>query len=145
MGNDEGVKILSVQDMLHLQSDTHSKESKVMPNVDTSRYVLNQKPKEKAARSFVTTVNITEEQRRQFNQSSGRPRDAILAERARYAIELAELHAAQEAEEHAKSAAEKKTETDSAANELASEIIAGNFEFGFGALTEGSENLKENI
>jgi len=146
MGKEEEIKILSVQDMLHLQSDTHEKEGKIMPDVDTSRYVLNQKPKAKPVRNFVTTANITEEQRRQFNQGSAAPsRNSILAERARRAIEVAELNAEKEAKEHAKVLAEKAMEITNDEKKLANEIKAGNFEFGFSALTEGSGNLKEKI
>jgi len=145
MGN-EDIKILSVQDMLHLQSDQHTKESKIMPDVDTSRYVLNEKPKTKEVRSFVSTINLTEEERRQFNQGSTAPsRNAILAERARKAIELAEINAEKEAKKHAKELAEKAMDTAKEEKKLVNEIKSGNFEFGFSALTEGSENLKDRI
>ena len=145
MENEEK-KILSVEDVLHLQSDKHSKNEQIMPDVDTSRYVLNQRPKTETVRKFVTTANITDEQRRQFSQGSGAPsRDQVLAKQARQAIEIAELHAKEEAKEHAKAASEKNAESAKAEKEIVNEIKSGNFEFGFSALIEGSENLKETI
>jgi len=141
--NEEEKKILSVQDILHLQSDKHVKNGISASKLDTSKYVLNQKPKAKAVRNFISTVNITDEQRRQFSQGDTAPNhDAVLAEKARHAMEIAGLHAKEEAIEHAKTAAEKPIKT---ANGLAKEIRAGNFDFSFGALIEGSDNLKETI
>jgi len=147
MGKEEENRILSLQEMLHLQSDKHTKKEEVMPDVDTSRYVLHQKPKTEVVRSFVSTANITEEQRRQFNQSNGsaKSRNAVLAEQARMAIKIAEKHVEEEAVEHAKSAEGKTTNTDKTPNKLVSEIKSGSFDFSFGALIEGSENLKETI
>ncbi|MCL2214419.1 MAG: hypothetical protein FWC06_04325 [Treponema sp.] len=147
MNKEEESKILSVQEVLHLQSDKHEKEEKVMPDVDTSRYVINKKPKTEAVRSFVTTANITEEQRRQFSQgnSSEKSRNAVLAEQARNAIKIAEKHAEEEAVERAKAVGEKSSEAEKSINKLAKEIRTGSFEFSFGALIEGSENLKETI
>jgi len=142
----EDIKILSVQDVLHLKSDKNAKIEKIIPEVDTSRFILNQKPKAKNARNYVTTANITEKQRQQFNQGSTAPnRNALLAEQSRRAIKVAQLNAEEEAKENAKAAEEEAPETSEAAKKLANEIKAGNFEFGFSALTEGSENLKENI
>jgi len=146
MGKEEEKRILSVEDILHLQSDQHEKKAEVMPDVDTSRYVLKQRPKTESVRSFVTTANITEEQRKQFNQGSNeRSSNAILAERAKIAINVAKSHAEEEAVEHDKNIAEKKTQTDENAKKLAQDIRTGNFDFGFGALIEGSENLKDTI
>jgi len=146
MGKEEQKKILSVEDILHLQSDQHEKKAEVMPDVDTSRYVLRQKPKTETVRNFVTTANITEEQRKQFNQgNSERSSNAILAERAKIAINVAKTHVEEEAIEHAKNVEEKKSVTDENAKKLTQEIRAGNFDFGFGALIEGSENLKDTI
>lgn len=146
IGREEEKKILSVQDMLHLQSDKHSKTDKVMPDVDTSRYVLTQKPKAEAVRNFTSTANITEEQRRQFNQGGTAPnRNALLAEQARNAIKVAELHAKEEVIEQEKASAEKTAKLTKSTNELAKEIKDGNFEFGFGALIEGAESLKDTI
>ena len=140
-------KILSVEDVLHLQSDKHEKEGKVMPEVDTSKYVLRQKPKAEVVRSFVTTANITEEQRRQFNQgsSAAQSRNAALAEQARLAVKIAEKHAEEEAIENAKTAVEKTTKTDMDINELAKKMRDSGFDFNFGAFIEGSKNLKETI
>jgi len=147
MGKEDESRILSVEEVLHLHSDKHTKKGEVMPEVDTSRYVLNQKPKTEVARNFTPTANITEEQRRQFNQGSNtvKSRNAILAEQARQAIKIAEQHVEEEAIEQAKAAEEKTANTDNTANKLVSEIKSGNFDFSFGALIEGSENLKETI
>jgi uncharacterized protein YjcR len=147
MGKEDESRILSVEEVLHLHSDTHTKKGEVMPEVDTSRYVLNQKPKTEVARNFAPVVNITEEQRRQFNQGSNtvKSRNAILAEQARQAIKIAEQHVEEEAIEQAKAAEEKTAKTDNTAKKLVSEIKSGNFDFSFGALIEGSENLKETI
>jgi len=140
----EEKKILSLQDMLHLQSDKHAKTDKIMPDVDTSRYVLTQKPKAETVHNFSPIVNITEEQRRQFSQGGAAPnRNAILAEQARYAIKVAESHAKEEAIEQEKAAVEKTAKLSEATNELANEIKIGNFSFG--AFIEGSDNLKETI
>ena len=146
MKKDEENKILSVEEVLHLQSDKHEKKDKVMPEVDTSRYVLNQKQKTGPVRNFAPVVNITEEQRRQFNQGdTSQNQNAVLAEKARYAIKVAEKHVEEEAIEHAKTAEKQTVKTDKEANKLAKEIRNGSFDFSFGALIEGSENLKETI
>jgi len=142
---EEEKKVLSIEDILHLQSDKHEKE-KIMPDVDTSRYVLQQRPKTETVRHFAHTANITEEQRRQFSQGSSAPsRNAILAEQACQAIHIAELHAEKEAIEQEKAAAEKAAIAAEAAKSFTKEIRANTFDFNFGALTEGSENLKETI
>jgi len=147
MTKEEESRILSVEEILHLQSDKHEKKEKVMPEVDTSRYVLNQKPKAEVVRNFAPTVNITEEQRRQFSQgdTSLKSRNAVLAEQARQAIKIVEKHAQEEAIENAKNADENNAEADVAAKKLVNEIRDGNFDFGFSALIEGSENIKETI
>ena len=147
MSKEEENKILSVQDVLHLQSDLHEKEGKIMPDVDTSKYVLNKKPKAEVVRSFVSTANITEEQRRQFNQgsSAAQDRNAALAERARLAVKVAEKHVEEEAIENAKTAGEKKAKANAAVNKLADQIRDRNFDFSFGALIEGSKDLNEKI
>ena len=147
MNKEEENKILSIQEILHLQSDKHEKKDKIMPEIDTSRFVLQQKQKTEQVRNFTPVINITEEQRKQFNQgnNTAKSRNAILAEQARNAIKIAEKHAEEEAIERAKSAEEKTAETDKAAKNLTSEIRSGNFDFNFGALIEGSENLKETI
>jgi len=145
MGKEEEKRILSVEDILHLQSDKHTKKDPAMPEVDNSRYVLK-KQKTETVRSFVTTANITEEERRQFNQgSSERSSNAILAERARQAITIAKSHAEEEAAGNAKTASGKAPQEDKNAKKLAQDIRSGNFEFGFGALIEGTENLKDTI
>ncbi|MCL2210048.1 MAG: hypothetical protein FWC19_09830 [Treponema sp.] len=139
-------KILSVQEILHLQSDKHEKKDQIMPDVDTSRYVLTQKPKQEAVRRFTPVINITEEQRKQFNQGDAAPsRNALLAEQSRHAMQVIKLHAEEEAVELEKAAEGKTAKTDKAADKLTNEIRAGNFEFCFGALTEGSGNLKDTI
>jgi len=139
-------RILSVQEILHLQSDKHEKKSDVMPEIDTSKFVLNQKPKV-AVRTFAPTVKISDEQRRQFSQGdTALNREAVLAEQARRAIELAELHAKEEADEQTKASSAAKTEKSSEeTKKLVKEIKTGNFELGFGMLIEGSEDLKETI
>ena len=151
MNKDDDKRILSVEEILHLQSDTHEKKEKIMPDVDTSRYVLRQKPKTETARTFAPVVNITEEQRKQFSQgdNSLRSRDSVLAEQARNAIKLVEKHAEEEAIEHAKAAEDKNSSDnktpDNAEKKLVKAIRGGDFDFSFGALIEGSENLKETI
>jgi len=137
-------KILSVQELLHLQSDKHTKDD-VMPDVDTSKYVLQQKQKT-TVHNFAPIVKISDEQRRQFSQgNSAQSHDAILAEQARHAIELAEKHAKEEAVEHKKIIKEKSIKSTEEIKEIKKELKAGNLEFGFGALIGGAENLKETI
>jgi hypothetical protein len=134
---EEDNKILSVEDLLHLRSDKHQKESMVMPDINTNQYVLKQKPKVEAVRNFATKINITEEQRRQFNQGSTAPcGNAILAEKSRQAMEIAKLHAEKEAVEQAKAAGEKTANTTRNTEKLAEEIKSGNFEFSFAALID---------
>jgi len=146
MKNEEVKRILSVEDVLHLQSDRNAKIKNIMPDIDTSQFILNQKPKAETIRHFTSTVTISEEQRKQYNLGDSAPsRNAKLAEKARNAIKVAELHAKEEALEQAKAAAKKTEVSSGAANELAKKIKSGNFELGFGALTEGSENLKKTI
>ncbi|MCL2180017.1 MAG: hypothetical protein FWB83_02725 [Treponema sp.] len=136
-------KILSVDELLHLQSDKHDKKDQSVPDVDTSKFVLKQKPMEKASRNFAPVVKFTDEQRKQFQQGgSGKSRDAVLAEQARQAIKIAELHAKEDAIEQEKAAAEKPPEE---VKTLTNEIKSGSFDFGFGALIEGAEDLKETI
>ncbi|MCL2243210.1 MAG: hypothetical protein FWC03_01925 [Treponema sp.] len=146
MKNEEN-KILSVEDILHLQSDKNNQKDKIMPNVDTSKYVLQQKPKVEAARSFATSVNITEEQRKQFNQgnTAAPNRNTILAEQARQAIKIVEQNAQKEAIESKKTVEEKKVKDGKDIKKLADEIRGGKFDFNFGALIEGSKNLKDTI
>ena len=146
MIKEEDKKILSVEELLHLQSDKHEKDSKVMPEVDTSKYILSQRQKNETVRKFAPIVNITDEQRKQFSQGGTAPsRNAALAEKFRQAMEVAELHAKEEAVEHSKTAAEKTENEGKAAKELTKEIKTGSFDFSFGALIEGSENLKDTI
>ena len=147
MDKDEEIRILSIQEVLHLQSDKHEKKDTIMPNVDTSRYVLHQRPKTETVRNFNTTINISEEERRQFNQgnTAARSRNAIIAEQARLAVKIAEKHAEEEAIEHEKTLNEMSAGADNAADKLTDEIKDGSFDFSFGALIEGSENLKEKI
>ena len=147
MNKEDEKKILSVEDLLYLKTDKHAKENGIMPDVDTSKYVLRQKPKTETVRKFAPIVNITEEQRRQFSQggSDAKNRDSVLAEQARQAIKVAEMHAEEEAVEHAKVAAEKTSKEAGDAKNLAREIKAGNFDFSFGALIEGAENIKETV
>ena len=143
--NNQERRILSVEELLHLQSDRHDKKNDVMPEVDTSKFVLNS-VKTKAVRTFAPVVKISDEQRRQFSQGdTAVNRDAVLAERARQAIEVAELHAKEEALEQSKATAEKTAKSKEDTKKLTKEIKAGNLELGFGALIEGSENLKETI
>jgi len=147
MKKDDDSRILSVQEILHLQSDKHIKDDKIMPEVDTSRFVLNQKQKTEPVRNFSPVINLSEEERRQFNQgnNSVRSRNSVLAEQARNAIKIAEMHAQEEAVEQAKTSEEKTANANDAAKKLASEIKDGSFDFSFGALIEGTENLKETI
>jgi len=141
MGEEEK-KILSVEDVLHLQSDKHTKE--IMPDVDTSRYILTQKQKTAPTRNFTPAINLTEEERRQFNQGGTAPsRNAVLAKQSLQAIQIAKLHAEEEAAEHAKAVAERTDNAAEAAKLLAKEIRDG--DFNFGALIEGYEDLKETI
>ena len=147
MEKEEENKILSVQEILHLQSDKHPKKNQIMPEVDTNRYVLNQKTKNEPVRNFAPVINITEEQRRQFSQGDTgvRNRNSVLAEQARYALKIVEKHAEEEAVEQAKMSEENSTSADNASKKLASDIKNGSFDFSFGALIEGNENLKEKI
>ena len=143
---EEEKRILSIEDVLHLQSDKHTKKDDVMPEVDTSRYVLNQRQKTETVRKFTSTANITEEERRQFNQGSSAPnRNVELAKQFRQAKEVAESHFEEEAKKNAKAVAEKTATTAKNTKELTQEIKAGDFEFSFGAFIEGSENLKGTI
>lgn len=142
--SEEEKKILSVEDVLHLHSDKHAKKDSVMPDIDTSRYVLTQKQKAAPARNFVPAVNLTEEERRQFSQGGTTPsRNAVLAQQSRHAISIAKAHAEEEAAEQAKAAAERTESVSKAAKKLAKEIREG--DFNFGALIDGYENLKDTI
>ena len=147
MKQEDEKKALSDEDVLHLQSDKHEAEGKVMPEVDTSRYIINKKPKTEVVRSFVSTANLTEEERRQFSQgnTAAESRNAALAERVRQAVKVAEKHVEDEAVERAKTAGEKTAKADIAVNKLADKMRDGNFDFSFGAFIEGSKNLKEKI
>jgi len=137
MGNEDEKRILSDQEMLHLQSDKNEKAGKIMPDVDTSRYVLYQKPKTEAARNFESTAKITEEQRRQFHQGdTSASRNTTLAEHARGAIKIAQLHAEEEAKKLTKAAEKKTAKTAEKTDKLANEIRAGNFDFIFNELTK---------
>jgi len=132
---------LSTEEFLHLASDQHQKE--VMPDVDTSKFVLNRKPKAEIVRNFGSTANITEEQRRLYNQNGAASNhDAVLADRARQALQIAKLHAEEETAKHAKASEKKTTKSSANTDKFASDIRAGNFDSILGALIEGSENLK---
>jgi len=125
-----------------MEKDENKKNDKPISDIDTSRFIIKQKLKLDTTRNFTPIVTITEKERKQFGRSDSEPSyNALLAEKARNAIKIAESHIKEEAIKREKIVTEKAAKSVEASIELANEIKDGNFELGFDALTGGSDNI----
>jgi len=138
-------KLSPVQEPSNQKSDK-KKNDKTAHDINISRSIIKQKLKLDTARYFTPIATITEKERKQFTQSSSEHSyNALLAEKARNAIKIAENHVKEEAIKREKINKEKAVKSIEASFGLAEEIKVGNFEIGFGALTEGFKNLQKII
>ena len=129
-----------------MDKDENKNNEKNTSDIDTSRYIIKQKLKLDITRNFTPIATITERERRQFNLGGSEPSyNALLAEKARNAIKIAENHVREEAIKREKMDTGKTLKSIETSIELANEIKDGNFELGFNALTGSSDNLKEII
>ena len=131
-------------DILYVMEKDEKKIEKTIPDIDTSRFIIKQKLKLDTTRYITPIVTITEKDRKQFRQGGNEPSyNAILAEKARNAIKIAENHIKEEALKQEKLNKEKTGKSTETSIELANDIKDGNFEKGFNALTGSSSDLKE--
>jgi len=129
-----------------MEKDENIKNDKTKSDIDTSRFLIKQKLKLDTTRNFTPISTITERERKQFCRGSSEPSyNAILAEKARNAIKIAENHIKEEAIKREKMNTKKTAKSIETSIGLENEIKDGNFELGFNALTGSSDNLEEII
>jgi len=132
--------------ILYVMEEEEKNPEKIAHDIDTSRFIIKQKLKLDTVRNYKSIITITEKERKQYFLSGSEPNNnAILAEKARNALKIVEMHAKEEAFERERSAKKKTVRPNKTSAELTEEIKNGDFEYGFGVLIEGSQNLKENI